>query len=36
MPARSTKMTVTFKHPFMLRSFDAVQPAGAYRCSNRG
>jgi hypothetical protein len=31
MSERSTETTVTFKHPFMLGSFDAVQPAGTYR-----
>jgi len=31
MQERSTETTVTFKHPFMLGSFDAVQPAGTYR-----
>jgi hypothetical protein len=31
MPERTTEKTVTFKHPFMLGSFDALQPAGTYR-----
>jgi hypothetical protein len=31
MPERSTETTVTFKHPFFLGSFDAVQSAGTYR-----
>lgn len=31
MPERTTETTVTFKHPFMLGSFDAAQPAGTYR-----
>jgi hypothetical protein len=31
MPERSTETTVTFKHPFMLGSFDVMQPAGTYR-----
>ena len=28
---RTTETTVTFKHPFVLGSFDAMQPAGTYR-----
>jgi len=31
MPERTTETTVTFKHPFMLASFDTAQPAGTYR-----
>jgi hypothetical protein len=31
MPERTTETTVTFKHPFMLGSFDVRQPAGTYR-----
>jgi hypothetical protein len=31
MPERTTETTVTFKHPFMLDSFDAMQPAGTYQ-----
>jgi hypothetical protein len=31
MPERTTETTVTFKHPFMLGSFDGLQPAGTYR-----
>ena len=31
MQERSTETTVTFKHPFMLGSFDGMQPAGTYR-----
>jgi len=31
MSERTTETTVTFKHPFMLRSFDGIQPAGTYR-----
>ena len=30
MPERTIETTVTFTHPFMLRSFDAEQPAGTY------
>jgi hypothetical protein len=31
MSERTTETTVTFKHPFMLGSFDSAQPAGTYR-----
>jgi hypothetical protein len=31
MPDRSTETTVTFEHPFILRSSDTVLPAGTYR-----
>jgi hypothetical protein len=31
MSERTTETTVTFKHPFMLGSFDSMQPAGTYR-----
>ena len=31
MSERSSETTVTFKHPFLLASFDAAQPAGTYR-----
>jgi hypothetical protein len=31
MSERTTETRVTFKHSFMLESFDAVQPAGTYR-----
>ena len=31
MSERTTETTVTFKHPFMLKAFDAMQPAGTYR-----
>lgn len=31
MADRTTVTMVTFKHPFMLTSFDAPQPAGTYR-----
>ena len=31
MQERTTETTVTFKRPFMLESFDSVQPAGTYR-----
>ena len=31
MQERTTETTVTFKHPFMLGSFDGSQPAGTYR-----
>jgi len=31
MPDRSTETTVTFAHPFTLRSSDAALPAGTYR-----
>ena len=31
MPDRTTETTVTFKNPFMLESFDRLQPAGTYR-----
>jgi hypothetical protein len=31
MSERTTETTVTFKHPFMLGSFDSIQPAGTYR-----
>jgi hypothetical protein len=31
MPERTIETTVTFKHPFMLDSFDVTQPAGTYR-----
>jgi hypothetical protein len=28
---RTTETNVTFKHPFILGSFDVMQPAGTYR-----
>jgi hypothetical protein len=31
MPERTSETTVTFRHPFMLASFDGLQPAGTYR-----
>ena len=31
MSERTTETTVTFKRPFMLGSFDSMQPAGTYR-----
>jgi hypothetical protein len=31
MSERTTETTVTFKHPFILGSFDSAQPAGTYR-----
>jgi hypothetical protein len=31
MSERTTETTVTFKHAFMLGSFDTAQPAGTYR-----
>jgi hypothetical protein len=31
MPERTIETTVTFKNPFMLESFDRMQPAGTYR-----
>jgi hypothetical protein len=31
MPDRSTETTVTFEHPFTLRSSDGALPAGTYR-----
>jgi hypothetical protein len=30
MSERTTETTVTFKNPFMLESFDRMQPAGTY------
>ena len=31
MPDRTTETTVTFRNPFMLETFDRLQPAGTYR-----
>jgi hypothetical protein len=31
MAIRTTRTTVTFKHPFALRGYDGVLPAGDYR-----
>jgi len=31
MTTRTTETTVTFSHPFTLKSFDGTQPAGTYR-----
>lgn len=31
MAARTSEMTVTFRHPFMMDAFDKPQPAGTYR-----